>query len=162
MADDKKLINISVFFLRAKRKESQSVVASRAETHANRSSLTTSASEGMLSPHPGLPTKQRLGESLRRHASQHRAPSSQPCCGHAASEEFWDCLRLGLGQGGEELSSFGRPSAPNLCCQNHQAGSATLAGELRVGLLFRAPCCCQRHPCSSSSARSCSAISSES
>ena len=47
----------------------------------------------------------------------------------AASEEFWDCLRLGLGQGGEELGSFGRPSAPNLCRQNHQAGSAALAGE---------------------------------
>ena len=28
-------------------------MASRAETHADRSSLTTSASEGMLSPHPG-------------------------------------------------------------------------------------------------------------
>ena len=35
-----------------------------------------------------LPTKQRLGESLRRTASQHRAPSSQPCCGHTAPEEF--------------------------------------------------------------------------
>ena len=58
-----------------------------------------------------LSTKQKLGESLCRTASQHRAPSSQPCCGHAASEEFWDCLRLGLGQGGEELGSFGRPSA---------------------------------------------------
>ena len=57
------------------------------ETHANRLSLTTSASEGMLSPWR-LSTKQRLGESLRRTASQHRALSY--ACGHTASEDFWD------------------------------------------------------------------------
>ena len=39
------------FFREAKGKSVN--VASRAETHANRLSLTTSASEGMLSPHPG-------------------------------------------------------------------------------------------------------------
>ena len=96
----------SVFFFGEEKGKSVSV-ASRAETHANRSSLTTSASGTLGACRPS----RECGEGLRRTANQHRAPSSQPCCGHTAPEELRGRL---------------------------QAGSATLAGELREGPLSSA------------------------
>ena len=55
-------------------------------------------------------------------------------------------------------------SPPTICPQPQQPKppSGLCHPELRVGPLFRPPCCCQRHPCSCSSARSCNAISSDS
>ena len=136
-------------------------VASRAETHANRSSLTTSASEGMLSPHPGAcrPNKDwaktfaALQASIVLHRRNHAA-ATRPRRRGLTPPLRW------IGQQGTEQSP------PTICPQPQQpkppSGLCHLAGELRVGPLFRPPCCCQRHPCSCSSARSCSAISSDS
>ena len=58
-------------------------VANRAETHVNRWSLTTSASEGMLSPHPG---------ACQPNRDWAKASTSCSIVGNhaAASEEFWD------------------------------------------------------------------------
>ena len=114
-------------------------MASRAETLANRLSLTTSASEGMLSPHPGACRPSRdwakafaaLQASIVLHRRNHAA---------ATPPLRW------TGQQGTEQSP------PTICPQPRQPKPPRLChprGELGAGPLFRPPCCCQRHPSNS-------------
>ena len=139
-----KLWLVHLFFAR-KSKESQSIVANRALTQTGRPSPPLphkGCCRRTLAPADQAETGRKAFAALQANIVLHRR-------NHAAAtrprRSSGTVSALALDKAARNWGSFGRQSAPNLCRQNHQTGSAALAGELRVCPLFRSPCCCQRH-----------------